>query len=104
MKITNHSLIIIKINLYCKWCQFVSHLQDRQPIYKKGLKEDLGNYRPVSLTSVLGKVMEQISLSTITQHMQDNQGIRPSQRGFMTDRSCSTNLICLYNKVTHLVG
>ncbi|KFO59751.1 RNA-directed DNA polymerase from mobile element jockey, partial [Corvus brachyrhynchos] len=44
-------------------------------IHKKGWKEHLGNYRPVSLTSVPSKVMEQIILSVITQHLQDNQGI-----------------------------
>ncbi|KAF4795869.1 hypothetical protein TURU_089442 [Turdus rufiventris] len=48
------------------------------PIYKKGGKEDPSNYRPVSLTSVSGKVMEQFILSAIMQNLQDDQGIRPS--------------------------
>ncbi|PKU46211.1 rna-directed dna polymerase from mobile element jockey-like [Limosa lapponica baueri] len=41
-----------------------------------------------------------IILSTITWHMKDNQAIRTSQHGFMKSRSCLTNLISFYDKVT----
>jgi len=48
------------------------------PIYRKGWKEDPGNYRPVSLTLVPGKVMEWFILSALTGHVKGNQGFRPS--------------------------
>ncbi|PKU41653.1 rna-directed dna polymerase from mobile element jockey-like [Limosa lapponica baueri] len=79
------------------------HLANVTPIHKKGWKDDPGNYRPVSLTSVPGKVMEQIILRAIMQCKKDAQVIRPSQHGFMRGRSCLTNLISFYDKVTRLV-
>ncbi|KAJ7419764.1 RNA-directed DNA polymerase from mobile element jockey-like protein [Pitangus sulphuratus] len=47
--------------------------------------------------------MEQIILSVVTRHTQDNQGIRPSQHRFRRGRSCLINLISFYDQVTFLV-
>ena len=46
--------------------------------------------------------MEQRSLSAITQCVQDNKVIRPSQHGFMKGRSCLPNQISFCDKVTLL--
>ena len=72
------------------------------PVFKKAKKEDPGSYRPVSLTSVPGKIMDKIMLGVNEKHLRDNAVIGHSQHGFLRERSCLTNLISYYNKATHL--
>lgn len=45
------------------------------PVFKRGKKQDPGNYWPASLTSVPGKAMEQYILEAISTHMNDKKGI-----------------------------
>ncbi|GAB0195083.1 mitochondrial enolase superfamily member 1 [Grus japonensis] len=73
------------------------------PLCKKDVREDPENYRPVSLTSLPGKIMEKIILGTIERHLKNNAIIRHSQQGITKGKSCLTNLISFYNKVTRLV-
>ena len=47
--------------------------------------------------------MEWIILGAVRDQLKVNQGISPSQHAFMNGRSCLTNLISLYGKVTCIV-
>lgn len=73
-------------------------------IFKKHKEEDLGNYRLVSLTSILGNVMEQLILQIICRHIKEETITRSSQHGFTKGRSCLTNLINFCDEVTGPIG
>ena len=69
------------------------------PIFKKGNASEPSNYRPISLTSVVGKLMESILVDKITQHVESNHLLRNSQHGFRRHRSCLTNLLEFFHFV-----
>ena len=71
------------------------------PIYKnKGSKHHTTNYRPVSLTSIIGKLMEKIVCKGIINHLRTNSIITDAQYGFLEKRSCSSNLMETLNEWT----
>ncbi|GAB0207177.1 mitochondrial enolase superfamily member 1 [Grus japonensis] len=73
------------------------------PVFKKGKKEDPGNYRPVSLTSIPRKVMEQHILGVISKHVEEKVVIGSGQHGFSKGKSCLTNLIAFDDGMTSWV-
>ena len=63
------------------------------PIYEKGDKTNPANYRPISLTSVVCKVMEHILASHIMQYLDTNNILLDTQFGFRSKHSCETQLL-----------
>ena len=69
------------------------------PIQKKGDKSLPSNYRPISLTSVVCKLMESIIRDQLVTFLEENNLVKNSQHGFRNKRSCLTNLLDFYNEV-----
>ena len=73
---------------------------DIAPIFKKGNRTDAANYRPVSLTSVVCKVMESLIKQQLVRHLESNNMISKHQHGFRKGRSCLTNLLETFEEWT----
>ena len=63
------------------------------PIFKKGSKQSPSNYRPVSLTIILWKIMEMLIRGHVMKHLLNNNLICQQQHGFTPGRSCTTQLL-----------
>ena len=70
------------------------------PLFKKGKRDKAENYRPVSLTSIVGKLLESILKDRIVTHLEQHKLLRESQHGFTSGRSCLTNLLVFFEFIT----
>ncbi len=77
------------------------------PLYaqyiKKGDPEDVCNYRPVSLTSIIFYILERIFKRAFLSFLSDTRSIIPNQHGFLPCWSCLSNLLVFEEAVTSMI-
>ena len=73
------------------------------PIHKKGDRTDPSNYRPVSLTSQICKILESIIRKHLLEHLTRNNILRDEQHGFREGRSCLSNLLEVMEDWTQII-
>jgi hypothetical protein len=74
------------------------------PVFKKGDPSQPINYRPISLTCIICKVMEAIINKYLSGYLRKNNLITESQFGFISRRSTCTQLLSTLNTWTTAVN
>ena len=73
------------------------------PLFKKGSRNKPDNHRPVSLTSVVCKLLKTLIRDHIVEFLVKHKLINTFQHGFLKARSCLTNLLCFLEEITKWV-
>jgi hypothetical protein len=63
------------------------------PIYKSGNKKERGNYRPISVLSIIAKIFEKLVYSQLNKFLTENSILSPCQSGFRKGHSTTTALL-----------
>ena len=69
------------------------------PIHKGGGKSSPANYRPVSLTPVIVKILERIIRTSLVKYLETNNFMNDTQHGFRKGRSCISALLNVYDSI-----
>ena len=72
------------------------------PIHKKGSKNSVANYRPISLTSIIMKVYERIIRADLLRRCSSK--LNKHQHGFLPGKSCETQLIPFYDNLARTLN
>ena len=68
-------------------------------LFKKGEKGDMNNYRPLAMSSHLGKIWERVINSHLIDHLEETRRLSDRQYGFCRTRGTTENLIRLHEHV-----
>ena len=71
--------------------------------YKSGDKTVPSNYRPISLTSVICKILEIIIRKQAFSFLYQKGCLNSTRHGFRPDRSCLSALLDVFNNIMHML-
>ena len=69
-------------------------------LFKKCSGNKSKNYRPMSLISVICKLLERLIKDHMVDFLVRPKLLNPSQHGFLKARSCLTNMLCFWEEIT----
>ena len=69
------------------------------PVHKKGNKQSLENYRPISLLPICSKIFERLSYNEMFTFFTENNLISPNQSGFRPGDSCVNQLLAITHEI-----
>ena len=69
------------------------------PVHKKNEKNAKGNYRPISLLPIFGKILEKLTYDSLYSHLESHDLLNPNQSGFRPGDSTINQLLL----ITHTV-
>ena len=69
------------------------------PVYKKGPRDRVENYRPISLTSVIMRCFEKLIYKPLMTFLSSVGVPGPSQHGFRPKLSCTSNLLVMQHQI-----
>ena len=69
------------------------------PVHKKGDKQIVDNYRPVSLLPIFGKILEKLLFNSIMDFLEENNLLNSNQSGFRSNDSCESQLLSIVHDI-----
>jgi exonuclease III len=99
------SILVHLVNLTFTQGIFPERLKQSKikPMYKKGNKQDIRNYRPITLVPILSKVLEKAFHNRVSQFLDKHNVIAREQNGFQKHKSTTHAAYSLMRSITLLI-
>ena len=73
-----------------------------KPLYKKEDRNDMGNYRPISILPVLSKIFEKSATNQLVKYFEENNLLSPNQHAYRKGHGTTTCLAEVLNQIHRL--